>query len=110
MMTAFQIWLFLISQCIEAAEKKCGPNEWYDKCGTLKACEDKCNEDENEERNEEACLSRACPGPGVCMCDPGFYRNKNGKCVSKDDCEYDNMEFITFAPCEERIFHKSALC
>ncbi|RCN27400.1 hypothetical protein ANCCAN_26865 [Ancylostoma caninum] len=63
----------------EAAEKKCGPNEWYDKCGTLKACEDKCNEDENEERNEEACLSRACPGPGVCMCDPGFYRNKNGR-------------------------------
>ncbi|KIH66102.1 trypsin Inhibitor like cysteine rich domain protein [Ancylostoma duodenale] len=41
------------------------------------------------------CLSRACFGPAACACNPGFYRNKAGKCVTQDECEDDNMEIIT---------------
>nr|AAK81733.1 anticoagulant peptide-1 precursor [Ancylostoma ceylanicum] len=90
------IWLFLISQCSGKSVKKCGLNERLD-CGNLKACERKCNEEESEEEIEARCLSRDCLGR-VCMCDYGFYRNKDGECVTEDDCEYDNMEIITFPP------------
>ncbi|EYC36346.1 hypothetical protein Y032_0907g2980 [Ancylostoma ceylanicum] len=126
-MIFLQIWLFLISQCSGKSVKKCGLNERLD-CGNLKACERKCNEEESEEEIEavgavksirnsgspgpckhlnssvnfnilKRCLSRDCLGR-VCMCDYGFYRNKDGECVTEDDCEYDNMEIITFPPGE----------
>ncbi|RCN39102.1 trypsin Inhibitor like cysteine rich domain protein [Ancylostoma caninum] len=84
---------------VESA-KKCGLNEKLD-CGNLKACEKKCsdldNEEDYEEEVESKCRSRECMGR-VCVCDEGFYRNKKGQCVTRDDCEYDNMEIITFPP------------
>ncbi|EYC00884.1 hypothetical protein Y032_0112g317 [Ancylostoma ceylanicum] len=91
----------------------CGLNEYFAECGNMKECEHRCNEEENEERDEEritwkrvfdhfnnfkACLIRVCFRPGACVCKDGFYRNRTGSCVEEDDCEYENMEFITFAP------------
>ncbi|EYC00848.1 hypothetical protein Y032_0112g295 [Ancylostoma ceylanicum] len=80
------IWLFFISQCGGNAVPKCGENERFDICGN--ACERTCEDKENK------MCPRACYVPGDCTCVKGFFRNKEGKCVSEDDCEYDNMEFI----------------
>ncbi|EPB74153.1 trypsin Inhibitor like cysteine rich domain protein [Ancylostoma ceylanicum] len=71
--------------------KECGSNEYYDSCGG-QDCEPTCQEP------DRVCRSRACFGPAYCACKKGFYRNKDGECVSEDDCEYDNMEIITFPP------------
>ncbi|EYC00852.1 hypothetical protein Y032_0112g298 [Ancylostoma ceylanicum] len=88
------VWLFFIWQCNGKSikpTKECGSNEYYDSCGG-QDCEPTCQEP------DRVCRSRACFGPAYCACKKGFYRNKDGECVSEDDCEYDNMEIITFPP------------
>ncbi|GMR61823.1 hypothetical protein PMAYCL1PPCAC_32018, partial [Pristionchus mayeri] len=49
--------------------------EWRD-CGT---CEPTCD-------NRLPACNKMCY-PGRCMCQPGFFRNKEGKCVTENDCD-----------------------
>ncbi|RCN27893.1 trypsin Inhibitor like cysteine rich domain protein [Ancylostoma caninum] len=82
------ILFFTISQCSGNPTPKCGENERFYICGN--ACERTCEE------QEKTWCPRACYVPGDCVCLKGFYRNKNGKCVTSEECEEDFMEFITF--------------
>ncbi|KIH66103.1 trypsin Inhibitor like cysteine rich domain protein [Ancylostoma duodenale] len=94
MLNLIAIWLFFIWQCSGKSTettKKCGPNEFYDVCAG-NDCEPTC-----EDQDKEG-LSRACFDPAACFCDRGFYRNKEGKCVTDEECEDDNMEIITLPP------------
>nr|ABP88127.1 anticoagulant protein 9 [Ancylostoma caninum] len=88
--------LLLVTQCsTNIVKPNCGENEEYDVCGN-RTCDLKCQYDgaekKDEERNAE-CLVRVCYD-GDCVCRKGFYRNNNGRCVTAEDCELDNMEFI----------------
>ncbi|KIH50047.1 trypsin Inhibitor like cysteine rich domain protein [Ancylostoma duodenale] len=80
---------FVLQRFVESIEttEKCGPNEFYDVCAG-NDCERTCEDPDKE------CLSRACFGPAACVCDEGFYRNKEGKCVTDEECEDYNIEII----------------
>ncbi|RCN37373.1 trypsin Inhibitor like cysteine rich domain protein [Ancylostoma caninum] len=102
--------LLLVSYCSGKATMQCGENEKYDSCGS-KECDKKCKYDGVEEEDDEEpnvpCLVRVCHQD--CVCEEGFYRNKDGKCVSAEDCELDNMEFI-YPGSWGNTFHISAVC
>ncbi|RCN25505.1 trypsin Inhibitor like cysteine rich domain protein, partial [Ancylostoma caninum] len=87
---------------VNSTVSPCGKNEVLDECGN--ECENKCNQE------KKICRVRVCfTGLGACACDEGFFRNKKGECVSEDDCEYDNMEFITFPPEETKALNNCSL-
>ncbi|EYC00853.1 hypothetical protein Y032_0112g299 [Ancylostoma ceylanicum] len=95
MLYLIAIWLISISQCSGYAittPMSCPTNETYNSCGNI--CELKC-EDIYEE--EERPCTRNCDR-GACVCEKGFYRNKEDRCVTEYDCQIYFMEFVTFEP------------
>ncbi|GMT36439.1 hypothetical protein PFISCL1PPCAC_27736, partial [Pristionchus fissidentatus] len=59
-------------------QPECKKNEQFNQCATM--CEAKCGEPE-----PLFCI-RMCGDP-ACQCSEGFYRNSDGECVSRADCE-----------------------
>ncbi|EYC00857.1 hypothetical protein Y032_0112g301 [Ancylostoma ceylanicum] len=72
----------------------CPANETHNPCGD--SCEPKCADLYEYERRP--CTRECYPPGGACVCERGFYRNKEKQCVSEEDCQTDFMEFITFEP------------
>nr|CDJ97123.1 Protease inhibitor I8 domain containing protein [Haemonchus contortus] len=55
---------------------RCPPNESWRQCSTR--CEPTCS-------NMNPTCNKACGEPN-CQCDPGFFRNRFGSCVSRSEC------------------------
>ncbi|GMS81875.1 hypothetical protein PENTCL1PPCAC_4050, partial [Pristionchus entomophagus] len=60
-----------------SAQPRCARNEVYRECSTM--CEAKCGED-----GVFACVMMC--GPPKCQCDNGFFRHRNGQCVTQSQC------------------------
>ncbi|CAJ0961977.1 unnamed protein product, partial [Mesorhabditis belari] len=75
----------------EKSASSCGPREHHVKCGPEKHCEKSCENLYSPPNCEHDMTNPKCYFPR-CLCNDGFVRDENGRCIRPSKCSNNVVE------------------